>query len=213
MAIEILVNWVTQLIASLSYPGVFLLMLLESTAAPVPSEAVLPFAGFLVAQGSMSFWLLVITSTLGSIAGSLISYWIGFKGGRPLVNKVGKYLLLHERHLDHTEQFFNRYGSITIFVARFVPVVRHLISIPAGVAEMKLRKFIPLTLAGAAIWNTVLLWLGMTLREQWETILQYTQLLDYLMITVLVLGVAWWIMRIRGHSHFARHASMPEKYN
>ena len=195
-----MVNWITQLIASLSYPGVFALMLLESTAAPVPSEAVLPFAGFLVTQGSIDFWLLAITSTLGSIVGSLISYWIGFKGGRPLVNRIGKYLLLHERHLDHTEQFFNKYGSITIFVARFVPVVRHLISIPAGVAEMKMRKFIPLTAAGSFLWNTFLLWLGMTLREQWETILQYTQLLDYLMVTVLVLGGIWWMMRIRKHA-------------
>lgn len=211
MVIEILVNWVTQLIASLSYPGVFLLMMLESTAAPVPSEAVLPFAGFLVAQGGMDFWLAAMTATLGSIAGSLISYWIGFKGGRPLVNKVGRYLLLHERHLNHTENFFQRYGSITVFVARFVPVVRHLISIPAGVAEMKLKRFVPLTIAGASIWNTFLLWVGITLREQWSTILQYTQMLDVLMITVIVLGGVWWMMKIRKHSHLARHAPVPEK--
>ena len=190
-------TWATQVIATLGYPGIFILMLLESTAAPVPSEAVLPFAGFLVAQGKLEFWFVVLVASIGSIVGSLIGYWIGAVGGRPLINRVGKYLLLHEGHLKHTESFFSRHGGKTIFIARFIPIVRHLISIPAGIARMDLKTFILLTAVGATMWNAFLTFVGMKLMENWATILQYTQLIDYTVLALLVFGGAWWILKLR----------------
>ena len=197
MAFEILATLATQVIATLGYPGVFVLMALESTAAPVPSEAVLPFAGFLVAQGKFEFWSVVLVASIGSIVGSLISYWIGAVGGRPLVNGVGKWLLLREGHLKHTESFFKRHGGKTIFIARFIPIVRHLISIPAGIARMDLKSFVLLTAVGATMWNAFLTFVGMKLMENWETILRYTQLIDYVILASLLLGGTWWILKLR----------------
>src|SRR3989338_5873614 len=136
MVVEILFGVITEFIASMGYAGIFLLMALESMIAPVPSEAVMPFAGFLVAQGKFDFWLALIAASVGSIAGSALSYWIGKNGGKIFVRKIGKYFLLNEKHLEETEKFFSSHGGKAIFVSRFIPVVRHLISMPAGMGKM-----------------------------------------------------------------------------
>ncbi|MBI5742365.1 MAG: DedA family protein, partial [Candidatus Niyogibacteria bacterium] len=148
---EYLIDIFVRIIEAGGYGGVFFLMVLESMIAPVPSEAVMPFAGFLWFLGKMSFWPIVIFSTLGSIAGSLASYAIGSYGGRPLVLKYGKYLLLNEHHLEDTERFFNRFGGKTIFISRFIPVIRHLISLPAGAGKMNLWRFTIYTALGAGL--------------------------------------------------------------
>ena len=158
--LEPLINLFTDIISTGGYAGIAILMALESMVAPVPSEAVMPFAGMLWFSGQMSFWLILIFSTLGSIIGSLISYYMGLYGGRPLITKYGKYLLLNEHDLAITERFFKRFGDKTIFISRFVPVVRHLISIPAGTGKMNLVKFIFYTTLGAGLWNAILTYLG-----------------------------------------------------
>ena len=197
MAIEILVNFAVSVINALGLPGIFILMALESTAAPVPSEAVLPFAGFLVAQGKMELFAVILAATLGSIIGSLFSYYIGYFGGKPAVLKIGKYFLLNEKHLEQTEKFFAKHGGKTIFIARFVPVVRHLISIPAGIGKMQKRKFITLTLLGAGMWNSFLIWAGMMLESRWNEILKYSQILDYVVLAVLIVLVVKFLMHPR----------------
>ena len=149
----LIITFATNLIAKTGYAGIFALMTLESMVAPVPSEAVMPFAGFLLYQKTFTLFGVIVASTAGSLVGSLISYWIGAKGGRVIVLRYGKYLLLNTHHLDATERFFSRYGEWTIFVSRFIPIVRHLISIPAGIGRMKLGKFCAYTIAGAALWN------------------------------------------------------------
>lgn len=160
-------------------------MTFESMVLPVPSEAVMPFAGFLVASGRFSFSGVIAVSTIGSIVGSTISYYVGSKGGRPLILKYGKYLLLNNQHLEMTEKFFTKHGDITIFISRLLPVVRHLISIPAGMGKMNIYRFLIYTIIGAAIWNGFLTWVGYVLKNNWGEILKYTSIIDIVIVAVL----------------------------
>ena len=180
------------------YAGIFFLMVLESMVAPVPSEAVMPFAGVLWFSGEMSFWPIVIWSTLGSIVGSLISYAIGLYGGRPLLQKYGKYVLLKEHDLALTERFFEKYGDKTIFVSRFIPVVRHLISIPAGMGKMNLYKFIFYTALGAGLWNAFLAYAGYYLGSRWVEIRKYSEIIDIVLILAIVATVVFYVYKRRG---------------
>ncbi len=176
------------------YTGAGILMALESMIAPVPSEAVMPFVGFKVVDKEWNFWLAVLATSLGSIAGSLISYLLGYYGGKPVVMKVGKYLLLDHHDLELTERFFHRRGGvITLFISRFVPVVRHLISIPAGIGKMKMIPFLLATLIGATMWNTFLLYCGMKLRQNWGTVQKYSHQADIVVVIFLAAGLAWFI--------------------
>ena len=195
MIVEYLVAPITSLISLLGYFGIFILMVMESMVFPVPSELVMPFAGFLIADGRFTFAMVLVASSLGSVAGSLISYWIGKFGGRPLLLKYGKFLLLNEHHLEYTENFFRKSGEKTIFISRFVPVVRHLISVPAGIAEMNMKKFLIFTAAGATIWNLFLAFVGFKLRENWDTILKYSSVIDIIILAVLVFVVLYLIIK------------------
>jgi len=186
---EFLIDYITDFISQGGYPIIALLMALESMIAPVPSEAVMPFAGFLIYEGVFSFELVIIFSTLGSIIGSLVSYYAGAYGGRPFVEKFGKYLFLDSHHLTLTEGFFRKYGDRTVFVSRFIPVVRHLISIPAGVGRMNLAKFAIYTIIGAGIWNAFLAYVGYSLRNNWQDVLKYSQVIDIVMIAVILAAV------------------------
>ncbi len=192
---ESIVHYATLIIERTGYTGIGILMTMESMFLPVPSEAVMPFAGFLWFEHKLSFWGIVAASTLGSIVGSLISYAIGAYGGRPFVKRFGKYLLIHDDDLEMTERFFARHGEVTIFVSRFIPVVRHLISIPAGVGEMNIARFSIYTIAGAAIWNGFLAWLGYHLRDNWETIRKYTEILDIVLVVLICAAIAYFIYR------------------
>lgn len=186
---EFIVISATAIIAKTGYAGIFFLMVLESMVAPVPSEAVMPFAGFLWFQHTFTFWGIVVASTFGSLVGSLISYWIGAYGGRAIVTRYGRYLFLNVHHLESTERFFACYGEWTIFVSRFIPVVRHLISIPAGVGRMPLVKFCLYTLVGAGLWNGFLAWVGYRLGEHWETVRTYSETIDILVVAAIVLAI------------------------
>lgn len=188
-----LIEIFVQFISSAGYWGVMLLMVGESMILPIPSEGVMPFAGFLIFDGQMTWAGVIFFSTLGSMIGSIISYYLGKHYGRPLIVKYGKFLLLNEHHLALTEKFFAKYGEKTIFVSRFIPVVRHFISIPAGAAAMNLGRFSLYTLAGATLWNTFLTYLGFHLGSRWELVQTYSEKLDIVVIAVLVGAAAYWV--------------------
>jgi len=186
------------------YYGAAGLMALESMIAPIPSEAVMPFVGFQIADGKWDLGTAIFATSMGSILGSLISYFMGYYGGKPLVLKVGKYLLLDEHDLTMTEKFFHRRsGTLTVFLSRFVPVVRHLISIPAGVGRMPLLPFIAVTLIGATLWNTFLLLCGMKLREHWHVVQTYSHQVDVVVILALVSGATWFVRARLGRKQTA----------
>ncbi len=191
----IIADHATKIIDIMGYPGVFVLMTMESMVLPVPSEAVMPFAGFLIAAQRFSLAGVIIASTIGSIAGSLISYWIGRFGGASFVNRWGKYLLLSSRDLAVTEAFFKKRGPITVLICRFIPVVRHLISIPAGVGKMNIVTFLAYTVIGAGLWNAFLTVCGMYLKQNWETVMKYSHLVDFGVVIVLLAGIVFFIVK------------------
>ena len=194
MITELISKIAVQILETTAYVGAFILMALESMIAPVPSEAVMPFVGFLVTDGKWDLWLALLATSLGSLVGSLASYWMGFYGGKPLVLKVGKYLLLNRHDLELTERYFNqRQGLLTVFLARFIPVVRHFISIAAGMGKMPLVPFMLVTVIGATMWNGFLLYLGMRLREHWTVVQKYSHQVDIVIIVVAVIGIGWFI--------------------
>lgn len=194
MITETITKIAVHILDTTGYWGAAGLMALESMIAPVPSEAVMPFVGFQVADGKWLLWPAIISTSIGSIIGSLLSYWMGYFGGKPLVLKVGKYLLLNQRDLERTEQFFHkRAGLLIIFIARFVPVVRHFISIPAGIGRTPLLPFIAVTFVGSTAWNCFLLACGMKLREHWPTVQKYSHQADIVIILLFLIAAAWWV--------------------
>lgn len=196
MITETVSEYAVAILDSTGYYGACFLMMLESMIFPVPSEAVMPFVGFLVVDGRMDLAPAIMATSIGSIAGSLLSYALGYYGGRPLVLKFGRYLLLHPDDLRRAEFFFHQSkGALTVFTGRFIPVIRHLISIPAGTGRMPLLPFVLSTLAGATLWNSFLLWLGMALRENWTLVQRYTHVLDIIVVVVGVLCVVIFLHR------------------
>ena len=196
---ESLVNIIVNFIGNTGYASITILMALESMVVPVPSEAVMPFAGFLIVSGEFNFALVILFSTAGSIIGSLISYYIGKWGGRPFIEKYGGYILLDKHHLDLTEKYFNKRGDITILICRFIPVVRHLISIPAGIGRMNLPKFLLYTLIGAAIWNTFLASIGFVLKSNWTEVMKYSNIIDICIVLAIVGAVGYYIYKFCQH--------------
>ena len=203
---ETLIPHITRAIDSAGYPGVAFLMMLESMVAPVPSEAVMPFAGSLIPAGRFTFFGVALASTIGSIVGSLISYAMGYYGGRPFVLRFGRFLLLNPHDLAVTERFFQRRGSLAIFIARFIPVVRHLISIPAGMGKMNLAHFSLYTILGAAAWNCFLTWLGVHLGRHWDLIQRYSRPIDIAILILLIVAIAFFV---RSHLRAARRNADP----
>ncbi|HXJ57736.1 MAG TPA: DedA family protein [Verrucomicrobiae bacterium] len=193
MITELITKMAVKVLDTTGYAGAAGLMALESMIVPIPSEAVMPFVGFQVADAKWNIWSAIASTSIGSLIGSLLSYWMGYFGGKPLVLKVGKYLLLHQRDLERTEQFFHRRsGLLTIFVARFIPVVRHFISIPAGMGKTPMLPFLAVTVVGATLWNTFLLLCGMKLREHWPVVQKYSHQVDIGIVLLLLIAAVWW---------------------
>lgn len=194
MLTQFISDFAIRCLDAAGYAGAAFLMALESMIAPIPSEAVMPFVGFQVADGKWSLWLAVFATSAGSLVGSLISYFMGYYGGKPVVLKVGKYLLLDRHDLEITERFFQRRsGTLTLFISRFVPVVRHLISIPAGMGRMPVIPFCLATVVGATLWNGFLLACGMKLREHWNVVMKYSHEVDIVVVLLLLAGLAWFL--------------------
>lgn len=194
MLTELISEFAIRVLDTTGYAGAALLMALESMIAPIPSEAVMPFVGFLVADGKWGMWQAVLATSFGSFAGSYLSYLMGYYGGRPFVLKVGKYLLLDVHDLERTERFFQgKKSAWTLFICRFIPVVRHLVSIPAGIGKMPFWPFAIASTVGATMWNGFLLYCGYLLRENWGMVQKYRHEFDALIIGMLVLSIAWYV--------------------
>ena len=193
---EIAIN----IISSLGYWGVFIAMTLESACIPIPSEAIMPFAGFVVSEGKMSLVGITIVGALGNLVGSIIAYYVGLKGGRPLLEKYGKYILITHNSLDRADRWFERYGHEAVFISRFLPGIRTFISLPAGIAEMDFKKFCIYTLAGSLPWAFVLGYVGVLLGPQWDTIKSYFHILDIIVVIGVILVVIYLVYKYRGRN-------------
>ena len=210
MITEYISNIAVKVLDTTGYAGAAGLMALESMIAPVPSEAVMPFVGFQVADGKWKLWAAIAATSAGSIIGSLLSYLMGYYGGKPFVLKVGKYLLLNQHDLERTEKFFHeRSGTMWLFISRFIPVIRHFVSIPAGMGKMPVLPFLMATFFGATIWNVFLLLLGMKLREKWPVVQTYSHKIDYVIIAGAVVFVIWFIRKRR--AEMAKPPGSPDR--
>jgi membrane protein DedA with SNARE-associated domain len=170
-----LMQMLVDVIGALGYPGIFLLMAMESSLIPVPSELVMPPAGYLAQQGHMNAWMAIISGTVGSLAGAYANYYGARYFGRPLILKYGKYFLITPNKFHRVEQFFLTHGEIATFIGRLLPVVRHLISIPAGLSGMNHLRFSTYTLLGAFIWCSVLTWIGYFIGRNQDLIMAYSR--------------------------------------
>lgn len=196
-----LIQWLLDTIGAMGYPGIILLMAMESSIIPVPSELVLPPAGYLAFQGKMSMTLVILCGTFGSLIGAYANYFVCHYLGRPLILKYGKYVLIPPHKFERVEQFFLKHGEISTFIGRLLPVVRHLISIPAGLSGMNHLKFSFYTLAGAGIWCTILTWIGYFIGENQSLIMQYSHraIVWVLLFSSVLIAVYVWLQRRRLH--------------
>ena len=191
------VQWATHLIGSWGLPAVFVLMVLESACIPVPSEAIMPFAGFAVSAGTLSFWGIVVAGVAGNLVGSAIAYAVGYYGGRPFVDRWGRFVLLRPHHLDTAQRWFDRYGAPVVFFGRILPLVRTFISLPAGFGKMRFGKFALYTVLGCVPWVIMLGYVGDKLGSNWHKVQPYLHYADYLVIAVCVVLVVYGVMRWR----------------
>ena len=168
------IDWLVQTIGSMGYPGIFLLMALESSVIPIPSELVMPPAGYLAQQGQMNMAAAILCGTAGSLIGAYVNYFAAHFLGRPLILKYGKYVFITEEKFAKVETYFLRHGEISTFIGRLLPVIRHLISLPAGLSGMNHLKFSLYTLLGAGIWVTVLTCLGYFIGSNQDLIMKYS---------------------------------------
>lgn len=204
--IEILSAFIVATISTLGYSGIVLLMAIESACIPLPSEIIMPFSGYLVFKGEMNLWLVGIAGAVGCVVGSMVAYWVGMYGGRPLIEKYGRYVLISHHDLDLADRWFNKYGETIIFTSRLLPVVRTFIAFPAGIARMNIPRFIIYTFAGSLPWCLGLAYVGQKLGEQWDknpALKSWFHRFDFVIGILIVLAAAWWVWRHVRHSRSA----------
>jgi len=195
--IDPIVTFCTNLIGQWGLPAVFVLMLLESACVPIPSEAIMPFAGFAVSKGDLSLVGIVAAGVAGNLCGSWISYAVGFYGGKPFIERYGRYVLLRPHHLALAERWFARYGPLTVFFGRMLPIVRTFISLPAGFGRMPFWKFTLYTVLGCVPWVLLLGYVGERLGRNWDKIRPLLHYADYAVVVALVALVVWLLVRRR----------------
>jgi membrane protein DedA with SNARE-associated domain len=201
--LALLAGLVISTISTLGYGGIVLLMAIESACIPLPSEIIMPFSGYLVFRGEFVLWLVAVSGAVGCVLGSLLAYWVGAYGGRPLVEKYGRYILVSHHDLALADRWFARHGDITILIGRLLPVVRTFIAFPAGVARMPLFKFIVYTFVGSLIWCWALAWVGLRLGEHWDTLGVWFHRFDGVIAGLIILAAVWYVwrhLRQRGRS-------------
>ena len=200
--VERLINWLLATLLTLGYPGIVALMAIESSILPLPSELVMPPAGYWVAKGKMSLAIVLVCGTAGSVIGALANYWVAQLLGRAFVRRFGRYVLLSERSLERAEHYFAVHGEISTLVGRLLPVIRHLISIPAGIARMPLGRFVSYTAVGAFAWCAVLTGIGYFLGRH-EDVLRNEEVQRYVtrvlvvIIPLIVIGIGAYVLRHR----------------
>lgn len=195
--LELVAHYIIQLIQSTGYFGIFILMGLESALVPIPSEVTMPFSGFLASRGELSFVLIVIVGTIANLAGSLLAYYIGYVLEETvllnMIRKYGKLILLSEHEYRKAEHWFRKYGDKIIFVSRLLPGIRTVISLPAGMFEMDLKKFVIYTTVGCLIWSTLLTYIGFVMGENWNKLEPHYRKFEILIIVLLVLAILFYI--------------------
>ncbi|HKI56354.1 MAG TPA: DedA family protein [Trueperaceae bacterium] len=187
--------FITNTISSLGYAGIAGLMAIESACIPLPSEVIMPFSGYLASTGRFSLWLVALAGAVGSVAGSMVAYGLGAWGGRPLVERYGRYVLVSRDDLDRADRWFARYGDITILIGRVLPVVRTFIGFPGGMARMNLWRFNLYTFIGSFVWSLGLAWIGRLLGEHWDTLGGWFHRFDVVIVALVVVGAALYLIR------------------
>lgn len=195
--IESFLTSVTAVIAAMGYWGLGIGMAIESANIPLPSEVILPFGGYLVSTGRLEFWGVVLAGTAGGTAGSAISWFIGFKGGRPFLLRYGRYVGFSISHLELAERWFERYGEATVFFTRLMPVVRTFISLPAGIAGMDFKKFLVYTFLGSLPWSILLTYAGLKLGQNWQAVKPWFHRMDVAVAAVILGVAAYYLLRGR----------------
>jgi membrane protein DedA with SNARE-associated domain len=194
-----IVEFVSELIISMirgsGYFGIFLAMAIESACLPFPSEVIMPFAGFIVSEGRMTLVGITLAGALGNLFGSLVAYVIGIAGGRPFLEKYGKYLLISKHKLELADKWFSKYGDKAVFISRVLPIIRTFISLPAGIARMDIKKFIAYTFVGSVPWCLFLGYLGVLLGPKWNILKKYFHILDAVIIAAVVGLIIYAIVR------------------
>jgi len=185
--------FIKSLIAATGYGGIVILMAIESACIPLPSELIMPFAGYLVFTGSMKLLWVATAGAIGCNLGSLVAYEIGYYGGRPLVERYGRWVLMGRRELDWADHFFTRWGYLAVFVARMLPVVRTFIALPAGIARMPRLRFHLYTFLGSWPWCFFLAWFGMKMGENWRQLGNYLHKFDVVIVVFLAVGIIWFV--------------------
>lgn len=185
--------FIKSLIAWSGYGGIVILMAIESACIPLPSELIMPFAGYLVFEGTLKLVWVATAGAIGCNVGSLIAYELGCYGGRPLVERYGHWMLMGRRELDWADRFFARWGYLAVFIGRLLPVIRTFIALPAGIARMPRGRFHLYTFLGSWPWCFALAWLGMKLGENWRGLGQYFHKFDVVILVVLIIGGIWFV--------------------
>jgi membrane protein DedA with SNARE-associated domain len=193
--IAVLAAWIMGVISSLGYSGIVLLMAIESACIPLPSEIIMPFAGFLVFKGEMTLWGVALAGAIGCVVGSIPAYYLGMYGGRPLVEKYGKWVLISHKDLNWADKAFAKHGEIIIFIGRLLPAVRTFIAFPAGVARMNMPKFVVYTFVGSLIWCYLLALAGLKAGENWESLKVYFHQFHYVIAGAGLIFVIWYVRR------------------
>ena len=193
--LEWLEHFMVDVIGDYGYQAIFVLMVLESALIPIPSEVTMVFGGFLVSKGDLSFFWVGLLGTLANVVGSWIAYWIGLKGGRPLLERFGTYICLRPHESDRAHEWFEKHGDMAVFVSRLLPVVRTFISLPAGIAGMNFWKFTIYTFLGCLPWTFALTWAGVLLGDNWETFLRYGEPISIAIGVVCAAVITWWLIK------------------
>jgi membrane protein DedA with SNARE-associated domain len=196
--IKLLSIIIVATISKLGYAGIVLLMAIESACIPLPSEIIMPFSGYLVYAGRFNLWLVGVAGAVGCVLGSLVAYWVGMYGGRPLIEKYGRYVLISRHDLDLADRWFVRFGEIIVFASRLLPVIRTFIAFPAGVARMDLKKFVIYTFVGSLPWCLGLAYVGQRLGQEWDTNPTLKNLFhrfDFVIGIIVLAAAVWWVWR------------------
>ena len=195
-----LVEFITSFIAQLGYTGIFFLMILESALIPIPSEIIMPFSGFLSSTGRLDPLLVTFSGSLGNLVGSVLTYYLGIKAGRKFMLKYGKYILLRKKHLETTENLFNKYGDRISFAGRLLPGIRTYVSLPAGIGKTNFTKFVTYTFAGSLVWNSMLTYVGINLGGNWKNIDKYSIYLDIAAVLAIAAFIIWFVYNTKRKS-------------
>ncbi|MHB1415040.1 MAG: DedA family protein [Chloroflexota bacterium] len=203
---QMVIPFLEHLYASMGYLGVLLAMAIESACIPLPSEIILPMAGWMVSRGVWDIWVVVIFATAGNTLGSIIAYSVGAFGGRPILERYGRYVLISAHDIEIADRWFARYGEWAVFFSRMIPIVRTFISLPAGIVHMNFAKFVLYSTLGALPWSLLLVYAGKLAGDNWVAIRQFLHQFDYVIIAVLVAAIAFYVYR-----HLRRSASRREE--